>query len=68
MNTPDLSRAAWRKSSRSDNNGGACVEVADLGDTIAVRDSKKPHGGVLRIPRHEWAAFVSGVKDGEFNL
>lgn len=25
---PDLSRARWRKSSRSGSNGGACVEVA----------------------------------------
>ncbi|MYU19836.1 DUF397 domain-containing protein, partial [Streptomyces sp. SID8361] len=27
--TPDLSVAAWRKSSYSNNNGGDCVEVAD---------------------------------------
>jgi hypothetical protein len=28
MSTPDFSRAVWRKSSRSEANGGACVEVA----------------------------------------
>ncbi|WP_080640694.1 DUF397 domain-containing protein [Salinispora arenicola] len=38
MNNPDLAQATWRKSSRSDNNGGACVEVAHL----ALRDSKNP--------------------------
>ncbi|RZS43043.1 uncharacterized protein DUF397 [Herbihabitans rhizosphaerae] len=27
MNTPDLSRFAWRKSSYSSDNGGACVEI-----------------------------------------
>lgn len=26
----DLSRAAWRKASRSANNGGSCVEVAKV--------------------------------------
>ena len=34
----DLSHAAWRKSSYS-NNGGACVEVAtNLPGLVAVRD------------------------------
>ncbi|MFI6662970.1 DUF397 domain-containing protein [Streptomyces sp. NPDC050523] len=35
----DLTQAQWRKSSYS---GGAndCVEVADLGEHVAVRDSK----------------------------
>lgn len=27
VSTMDLSRVAWRKSSRSEGNGGACVEV-----------------------------------------
>ena len=27
MSTMDVSRVAWRKSSRSSGNGGACVEV-----------------------------------------
>ena len=41
----DLTRAKWRKSSRSGSNGGACVEVArNLPRVVAVRDSKDPHG------------------------
>lgn len=30
MNTPDLSAAQWRKSSRSGGSGGQCVEIAVL--------------------------------------
>ena len=48
----DLTRAKWRKSSRSGSNGGACVEVArNLPRIVAVRDSKNPHGPVLIISK-----------------
>lgn len=45
------SRPAWRKSSYSSSNGGACVELADLGDTIGIRDSKNPVSGHVGISR-----------------
>ena len=35
----DLSRALWRKSTYSGGNG-SCVEIANLGMAVAVRDSK----------------------------
>jgi hypothetical protein len=44
--TPDLSEAVWRKSTRSGGNGGACVELANLG---AIRDSKNPTGPTLPV-------------------
>ncbi|MCF7551666.1 DUF397 domain-containing protein [Pseudonocardia sp. WMMC193] len=49
---------------------GNCVEVAkDLDGSILVRDSKSlPGGPVLSFTRAEWAAFLSGVHDGEFDL
>ncbi|GAB3156877.1 DUF397 domain-containing protein [Micromonospora sonneratiae] len=68
MTTPDLTDAAWRKSSRSDANGGACVEVADLRAGVAVRDSKDPSGPVLAFTPTGWHAFIAGTKDGNFNL
>lgn len=59
----DLSRAAWRKSSRSGGNGGQCVEVArNLPGIVAVRDSKHRDGPVLIFATHEWQSFISGVK------
>jgi Domain of unknown function (DUF397) len=58
----DLSRAVWRKSTRS-NNGGACVEVArNLPGIVAVRDSKHRDGPVLTFAAHEWRSFISGIK------
>ncbi|GAA0563393.1 DUF397 domain-containing protein [Actinomadura livida] len=58
----DLSRAAWRKSSRSSGNGGACVEVADLASGIGLRDSKNPDGPKLVVSRDAFAALVANLK------
>ncbi|HEY9472517.1 MAG TPA: DUF397 domain-containing protein [Mycobacteriales bacterium] len=66
----DLSRAVWRKSTRS-GNGNACVEVADNlaaeHGVVLVRDSKNRTGPALRFTATEWAAFVSRVKTGELH-
>jgi hypothetical protein len=62
----DLSRAAWRKSTRS-NNGGACVEVSETPDVVGVRDSKDPGAAVLVFAPDRWRAFLAGVKGGEFD-
>jgi Domain of unknown function (DUF397) len=56
----DLTRAEWRKSSRSGSNGGNCVEVArNLPGIVAVRDSKNPDGPVLIVSSGQWAGFVA---------
>ena len=61
----ELSDIAWRKSSYSAANG--CVEVASLGDQIAVRDSKDRSGPLLLFSQMEWEAFLAGARDGEFD-
>jgi Domain of unknown function (DUF397) len=65
----DLTGAVWHKSTRSGGNGGDCVEVAlNLPDVVAVRDTKNRDASTLIFTHAEWAAFLSGVRDGEFDL
>jgi len=62
MTRTDLSRAVWRKSRRSHQNG-ACIEVArNLPGIVAVRDSKHRDGPVLAFAAHEWQSFISEIK------
>ncbi|MFF4985565.1 DUF397 domain-containing protein [Streptosporangium saharense] len=69
----ELSDARWIKSSLSGDNGGNCVEVAELkgvghAELVAVRDSKDPEGPKLFFTPAEWDAFLNGVKAGRFSL
>ncbi|MFG1670255.1 DUF397 domain-containing protein [Streptomyces sp. Y7] len=62
--TPDLSAAAWRKSSYSAGGDNNCVEVSDDHPGIVpVRDSKRPDDGpVLVFTATSWTSFLAGVK------
>ena len=62
-----LAGPSWIKSSLSFSNGDR-VEVASLpGGGVGVRDSKDPSGPVLRFTPGEWQAFLSGLRNGEFD-
>jgi hypothetical protein len=61
---PDV--PSWRKSTASTQ--GNCVEVATVGESVLVRDSKNPLESRLCFTRAEWAAFLAGVGAGEFDL
>ena len=64
MTTPDFTHAVWRKSTRSGDNGGACVEVAFLGTAVGLRDSKG-NGAILVVTPDGWNAFLAETRDGE---
>jgi hypothetical protein len=62
-----LGVARWRKSQAS-NPSGNCVEIATLtGGDIAVRNSRHPSGPALVYTRAEIAAFIVGIRNGEFD-
>lgn len=64
----DLSQAQWRKSSRSGQSNGACVEVAaNLPGVVAVRDSKCPEAGAHIVSRTAFAALLADVKAGRYD-
>jgi hypothetical protein len=57
----------WRRTSFCGIEN-ACVDVAFASTGIAMRDSKDPVGPVLLFTTAEWAAFLRGVHNGEFEL
>jgi hypothetical protein len=72
-----MSGVEWRKSSYSNGDGGACVELGwkkssysnasggtcvELAYFGAVRDSKNPDGPVLVVSRAALESFVAAVK------
>lgn len=65
----EIAGAYWHKSSWSAANG-SCVEVADLdGGRVGVRDTKAlGRGPVLMVTSREWGAFLSGVRQGDFDI
>lgn len=62
-----ISTDEYRKSTFSSSNG--CVEVRLLDDgTVGLRDSKDPSKRPHQFTPTEWIAFLTGVRNGEFDL
>jgi hypothetical protein len=60
----DWSETEWTKANTSGVDN--CVEVARIGETIGVRDSKNQSGAVLEFSQPEIDAFLNGIERGEF--
>ena len=56
----------WIKASRSDS-AAQCVEMRRHAGAVEVRDSKDPEGPSLRYAPGEFAAWLDGAKNGEFD-
>jgi hypothetical protein len=56
---------AWRRSTRCGTN--ACVEVSTGGEGSNMRDSKLAGSPVLSFSQDAWAAFLSGIKAGDYD-
>jgi Domain of unknown function (DUF397) len=62
----ELASARWIKAAASNTSQG-CVEVAHIGPWTVVRDTKNPGGPVHCFTPHEWACFLDGARNGEFD-
>lgn len=61
-----MNESTWRKSSYS-GDWGDCVEVAGVPEGAAVRDSKAPEAGRVRVSDSGWRSFLSQVKAGQYD-
>lgn len=60
----DLSKAEWQPGSR----GRGDVQIAFVEGFIAMRNSARPESASLIFTPAEWGAFMSGAREGEFDL
>jgi hypothetical protein len=51
----------WRKSTKSEANGGACLEAATADDGVMVRDTTNRDGGTLSFGADAWAEFTASL-------
>ncbi|MDH6700182.1 DUF397 domain-containing protein [Streptomyces griseoviridis] len=65
MRAIELSNVTWSKSSYSNQDGGACLEVADNLPVVPVRDSKDPDRVPLVFEAGAWSVFAGAVKRGD---
>jgi Domain of unknown function (DUF397) len=55
----------WLISSRCE--GGQCIKVARMGESVVVASTDDPEGYVSEFSTDEWRQFVAGVKLGDFD-
>ncbi|MBZ6086858.1 DUF397 domain-containing protein [Streptomyces olivaceus] len=58
-----IGRTHWRKSSYSEGgDGNTCVEIAEIGGLVAIRDSKAPFRGTLTVPADSFTALLQSLR------
>jgi Domain of unknown function (DUF397) len=58
--------ADWTRAKNCSAN--SCIEVRRYGDgVVGIRNPKNSHGFATLSSPDEWAAFVAGVKAGDFD-
>ncbi|MEV5570394.1 DUF397 domain-containing protein [Spirillospora sp. NPDC052269] len=57
----------WRKSTHSEgqDQGGTCVELADLGSAVGLRDSKNPDAGHLTLRRADLRGLTEAIRSAK---
>lgn len=62
----DIDQPVWVRSSRC--TGGTCVEVAQVNDRVLLRDGKNPDRATISATSIVWADFITGIRNGDFDL
>ncbi|MEV3922967.1 DUF397 domain-containing protein [Actinomadura coerulea] len=57
-----METVTWRKARRSNDQGGECVEVANLPHSVGVRDSRDPDGPKLLLAPAAFRALLDSLK------
>lgn len=63
----ELSKAGWRKSTRSASTD-SCVSIALVGGVGAVRDTKDPAVSTIMLPPSTLRSFLLATKAGKYDL
>jgi len=62
MTDSGFTQSTWRKSPRSSEQGGNCVELARVSDSIGIRDSKRPGEDHLTVSKRAFNRLVTDLK------
>ncbi|QXJ23297.1 DUF397 domain-containing protein [Actinomadura graeca] len=68
MESSSKAGLCWRKSRYSGGDTGQCVELACVGDSVGIRDSKSVENGHLTVARTALAALAGRIKAGDLDL
>jgi hypothetical protein len=67
MTQNEISKDWFTASACGENNSCVQVRIHQSG-AVDVRNSTDPEGPMVSFTREEWAAFLTGTKEGEFDL